>query len=476
MKIYIVTILGVAIASFHTAESYGQTSRDDTSEFARNAVAEYEKSSEYDCLKDYPCFEVHLDYPDEYNTTYSLPWKDIDFKTDPERYMMAVVGYAGEGNISVDWNLEKNRVRKWYHAPWMHLDKNGREPIRGLTRERGSRWHELSSKQTRRVANWAVGFYNDRGGYTFGQVWKNKTNPDTSNVQFPVGTVSVKLLFSDATDEEAPYLVGRGKGLTWHAQIVRGAQPKALRLLQVDIAVRDENADETTGWVFGTFMFDSSMASSNYWENLVPVGLQWGNDPELTRKKYDAGERPLEGWINPVVAKLFASHRPPFGDLGYLGRVNGPVDNPLSSCLACHGRAVDTLGQQRVPHFTAEPSDMCVEDEKKDGNEVLRKVEKCDVDDAKEARIRIFFRNLKTGEPFCSNMNSLDYSLQMTEGIVRWAKWEQGYRSQSEARTRPPAPISSCESTERQSVEGLVEYQIPTLPVEKAFRRGDADL
>lgn len=50
--------------------------------------------------------------------------------------------------------------------------------------------------------------------------------------------------------------------------------------------------------------------------------------------------------MNPVVEKLFAEIRVSAAGfesphLGLFGRANGPVDDPRSSCLACHGRALD---------------------------------------------------------------------------------------------------------------------------------------
>ena len=446
------------------------------SRFAQDAEAEFRKSSQYQCVEHFPCFEISLDYPERYENSQSLPWENIDFKSQPERYMDAIRKYAAEGNIKVDWNLKKNAVRKWFHAPWMHRGTRGREPIRGLTRERGSRWHELSSQQTRRTNNWAVGLYNDRGGYEFGKVWLNKAIPNTSDVKFPVGTVSVKLLFTDATNNEAPYLNGTGKGLTWHAQINRGAQPVPLRLLQVDIAVRDKNAAATTGWIFGTFMFDASKGNPGYWDNLVPVGLHWGNDPDLTRKEYDTGKRPVEGWINPSVAQMFSTHRPPFGDLGYLSRMNGPVDNPFSSCLGCHSRAVDTAGG-RAPAFTPNFVDMCIRKLTKDSNSTFEKISGCTVSEDAEKRIGLFFRNLKPGEPFLPNTKSLDYSLQMADGVAHWNSWfNQNYPNQFETAFPQITPLDAEKSAIILSGPDSIELQIPTLPLEKAFGRGDEDL
>ncbi len=445
--------------------------------FAQDAEAEFMKPSKYQCIKGFPCFEISLDYPNQYDSSVTLPWENIDFKSDPKGYMESVKKYAIEGNVEVDWNIKKNTVRKWFHAPWMHQDANGREPIRGLTRERYSRWHELSSKQTRKTNNWAVGFYNDRGGYEFGRVWSNKAMPDTSNVEFPLGTVSVKLLFTDAKEKEAPYLYGTGEGLSWDAEIHHKDELiVSLRLLQLDIAVRDKNANSTTGWVFGTFMFNASKGSSKYWDNLVPVGLQWGNDPTLTMRQYDSGKRPVEGWVNPPVAQMFKSHRLPFGDLGYLGRVNGPIDNPFSSCLSCHSRAVDTA-RGSGPAFVPELVDMCVEILDMGDNKKYKKISDCTISSEAKKRNDKFFRNLKTGQPFLKGDRSLDYSLQMAKGIANWRDWVGNkHPNRKDALSKLAPPPERDESLRTNTFYSPIETQISTLSLDKAFLRGDEDL
>lgn len=70
----------------------------------------------------------------------------------------------------MDFIAQKNTVRAWYHAPWMHTGQNARDFVRGLTNERQSQPYELSSTQDKRYKNAAIGFYNDLGGYTIGQV------------------------------------------------------------------------------------------------------------------------------------------------------------------------------------------------------------------------------------------------------------------------------------------------------------------
>jgi hypothetical protein len=97
-----------------------------------------------------------------------------------------------------------------------------------------------------------------------------------------------------------------------------------VRLLQVDIAVRDERAG-VTGWYFATYAYDRTITSTSPWRRMVPLGLMWGNDP--------AGPPLTQTWINPAAPAYASAH------LGLGGRLNGPVDNPASACLACHNTA-----------------------------------------------------------------------------------------------------------------------------------------
>jgi hypothetical protein len=274
----------------------------------------------------------------------TYPWQQIDFRTQPAQYIKAVYDYVQEGNREVDWVVQNNAVRTWYHAPWMHYGDNGREFVRGLTRERTTPapaqagTGELGPQQTTCAQNWAVGFLNAPGGYVLGQVWANLDVPDPVKALFPEGTVAAKLLFTALPVEQAPYLNGT---LEWDANIntlfagdtscnfSNGRRVQKVRLLQMDLAIRDSRANETTGWVFATYSYDGSRGGAGWWERMVPVGVMWGNDPSLDRAAFDAGKRVTQSWINPDL-------RTP-QHLGFLGRLNGPVDNPRSACLSCHG-------------------------------------------------------------------------------------------------------------------------------------------
>ena len=56
-----------------------------------------------------------------------------------EYLLTRVLAYCLEGNTGIDFKVQNNTVRHWYHAPWLHYGANGREWHHGLTGERQSR-------------------------------------------------------------------------------------------------------------------------------------------------------------------------------------------------------------------------------------------------------------------------------------------------------------------------------------------------
>ena len=334
-----------------------------------------------------PVFKLSQDYPTAMPTPEAYPWKNFDFKTQPMEYLKAVLAYGFEGNTDVDFEVQKNTIRKWYHAPWMHAGTNGREFIHGMTHERSSRPKELDPLQTSTWQNWAVGFYNAPGGYVIGRVWANPTSPDPALAQFPDGTMSIKLLFTQAPPSQVPYLAN---SVEWLADINRvtatGKPPQTLRLLQIDVAVRDKRANSTTGWVFGTYTYDANAPGATPWDRIVPIGLMYGNDPT----KVLNGGTLKQTIINPNLH--VAEH------LGYKGRLNGPVDNPVSSCLSCHSTAQVSLDLSKPTRSGVPPANPSNSD------------------------LKLYFRNIKSGTPFDPGYTPLDYSLQLQVGIANLAK------------------------------------------------------
>jgi hypothetical protein len=350
-----------------------------------------------------PVFRLSKAYPDT-KPTEPQPWKQIGVQ-NPIGYLQSVLDYCFEGNLDsnsadpahfdAQFQVESNATRKWFHAPWLHTGRHPREFIHGLTDERSSDPRELALTQTERVRNYAVGFYNPIGGLTFGEVWIKASRPEESSPQFGEGTVTFKLLFTEATDGQVPWLQGAP---AWKADAPRKSNPanlnsaKALRLLQVDVAVRDDTS-KCGGWIFGTFHYDSGVADPNPWRRLRPFALTWGSDPGLTPAQLETGAAsPRESWINSE-SPLFqyrASGQAPTRVFGWAGRANGPVDNPVSSCLSCHATAQAPPGQLIPP---------------RNAND--------------NVRLR-WFRNLAPMEAFDPGRKSMDFSLQLAVGIENY--------------------------------------------------------
>jgi hypothetical protein len=315
------------------------------------------------------------------------PWLSFDPTTQQQQYIQAVLQYFYQGNIRPDAELSfepsLNSSRQWFNAPWQDFGANGREPIHGMTRERVSRPQELDPHQTHAWNNYAVGFYNAPGGVTIGRVWSNHGAPNPSLALMSNGTVAAKLIFTTAPVSEVPYLQGAP---VWNAYVYANPNdpaPKAnspravlqLRLLQIDIAVKDSRLASTTGWAFGTFVYGGGPSGTlgSGWTNVAPVGLIWGNDPGFN------GTGTLQqSRLNPSV------HMP---HVGYQGRLNGPIDNAISSCTSCHGTAEFPAGVM-VPPNGVNPAP--------------------------------WFRNIASGSTFDPGRTSIDYSLQLTVGLTNF--------------------------------------------------------
>jgi len=220
------------------------------------------------------------------------------------------------------------RNQKWYPAPRMlYLNPgNPREAAYGMTTERTVDVGELAGN-TVSFRNYAVAYYDARGANAYRQAWSTATpGRDVANsaaMHMPEGSLVYKVLFSAAKPTDFP------QDILQNAVAVSilpnaGGTPVPVRLLQIDIAVKDNRAG-TTGWYFATFAYDRNSASTSPWRRMVPVGLMWGNDP--------AGPPLTQTWINPNAPQYARNH------LGVDGRLNGPVDNKLSACMSCHSTA-----------------------------------------------------------------------------------------------------------------------------------------
>ncbi|KAG8724663.1 hypothetical protein FRC09_015807 [Ceratobasidium sp. 395] len=378
-------------------------------------------------------WKIRNDYPlgpaSDADSPANAQWPQIDFRQNPEGYAKAVRSYCLESMIPCDFDANKCKTREWYHAPWLHRGANGREPLRGLTSERPIPPYELARTQSRYLQIWACGFYNTTAAAVYGQMWKDPNNPSwEEDVQFPEGSVVFKVLMTDASDEDLP--TQRGSP-TWPTMISqtnpeqnffpiagkRNDYPSDVRLLQIDFAVRDARAP--IGWVFGAFMYDGRKSNSNPWYRTTPLGIQWGNDSQLTQARFDAGEKAKESWMNPAGEDLrihLGGSRPSWG---WNGRLNGPVDNFASACASCHATASRYGTMRKTP---LRPT--------VDTNGHWRS------GSADEMLCVLGSKNTPSGEPIEKGTITADYSLQLQLGFKNYEQWRRENGGEAGARVK----------------------------------------
>lgn len=331
---------------------------------------------------DQPLFRLKADFPTVMPT--KMPdFLSIDFKKDPLKYIEAVRDYSFEGNIPA-WDPYQNKIRNWYHIPWLHPTaegsnayppNGGTEGFHGLIKEAPVGPFQLGpylKGVNGDYSVYAITLVNDMAGYAMGRMWKDPENPDLKTLDkrfkdggFPAGTVFAKLLFTDAPKgtDKVDYLVNP---LTWKAFITENFWISNKRvvsdvhLLQMDISVRDPRADrsagnpEGTGWVFGTFCYNGKLNNANKFMNLVPVGMMWGNDPE-NRINKTSPFPPIKTEINKELKEtvIFESPNLPPQHLGWNGRLDGPADLNTVSCMSCHNAAQYPAVTALVPNGAA---------------------------------------------------------------------------------------------------------------------------
>lgn len=345
------------------------------------------------------------DYPAVYpRPADKQPWEFVDFAAKPAEYMDAVLKGARDAFRLENRRLVGTGQEPWWISEWLDYGTSGREPLIGLTKERGPNPGDLSPTSGDGYQVWAVGFYNLPGAAVLGDIFAEPCNPSLPvAVKFPPDTASVKFLFTDASTDEVTYLKdapefdamidAAGSGSDSRAIDQRTSRP--LRLLQVDVAVKDTRAKETD-WVFGTFVWVGPPKGDKLFDNLVPVSLQWGNDPGV----YDTSLK--QSWINPDLNNV-AYGWPERPTLGFLGRANGPADNIRSSCMSCHSTA-------RTPRSSLGILDS--------------RFNMTDVTDPAKVKLHVdtWFQNMKGGrlfQPAEPAASALDYSLQLEAAMFR---------------------------------------------------------
>lgn len=308
-------------------------------------------------------FKLSQEYPEQL-PSLDKPLKKIlhtDFKKNWKSYALQVRDYVLAGNIPplVKSNdeaffVEDNPVRHWFHPPWLHWGGDGSEGFHGLQRDAKVIPHLLSNSQHTPGRIYSVSLYNERGGYVVGQVWpKNQTGFDLSYFKqgkvFPDGTVMVALAFTTAKPQEVSFL---SKPIQWQAYTLCEDTPgchshdlskrvvSTVSLIQMDVMVKDSRAKDTGGWVFTAFLYNGERKQANPWHNLTPIGLAWGNDPQVKVSQYHEklSSHPVNHHLKTTI--INQDGELPDMRLGFGGRFNGMFNGSknahLVSCASCH--------------------------------------------------------------------------------------------------------------------------------------------
>ena len=254
----------------------------------------------------------------------------------------------------------------------------------------------------------------------------------------PDGSFIIKLLFSTVSEPQLPTVKG---ALEWDANVFAEESPAernkgpfalfkrkmgTIRLIQIDVSVRDTRS--LTGWLMGTFGYDARAKGDTPWERMVPLGIQWGNNPKVTYDQTCSGpngpcsyDKLTEQWINLQAVKDLATPPLNFNHLGFGGRLAGPVDNPKASCMGCHQTA-GFPGVAILPEFGPNASVLKLNAQKAP---------------EKDSGYRMmFYGNVPSGIVFSdSQLYSSDYSLQLSMSLQNFVSLRC---SQSAPGPRPP--------------------------------------
>ncbi len=324
---------------------------------------------------DGPLFQLSHDWPTRpLPPIPNPPWSKatgggLINKTNAAAYVAALKDYvsANARQLILDYKNWDAAKAHWYNEPWLG---SIRESIHG-TYAAGQFGPEVfpGTGLETTFDTHVLTYYDERAAYSLYKVWKaDALNPDikTANFQFDEGSVIVKaaLFVSDDPSKQTDWWPVTRGAAQWPLYISipeSNPGPVALRnsyVMQFDIIVKDSISAPKTGWVFSTLVYDVN-APGDAWDKMVPLGAQWGNDPDVNSALIPPP--PLEeNWNNPA-APLYATQT-----LGWGGRLSGPNDGarnniqvdstvllnaPDSSCMSCHSPAQWQPEQHKMLSF-----------------------------------------------------------------------------------------------------------------------------
>lgn len=332
-----------------------------------------------------PTFKLSYDWPTSVSPLKTdAPWqkaignKPITIQNAPAyAYALKVAVTENARTLFSHYNQWDARKAGWYNEPWTG---SIREAIRG-TYSAGEFDNSFFPGTGLRAPfqTHVLTYYDARAAYTMFNLWgKDAMKPvlKTENAQFAEGSLIVKAAVFASTDskQKTNWWDALKGAQAWDLLIAPDGKPTTPAdvwpgyVAQFDIIVKDTQSSPKTGWVFMTLVYDATSPGKDPWERMIPLGVQWGNDPQARA----ATDKLTENWINPAAPKYSTQ------TLGWGGRLSGPNDGatnqyvvrnsggpvvqngPNSGCISCHSTAQWNIEQgsmvtMLLPSFPGNP-------------------------------------------------------------------------------------------------------------------------
>ena len=313
-----------------------------------------------------PLFKLNHQYP-SHSDAPAMPWRTtinngVITTQNAGSYAQALKEAVGKDmRVLLEdyphWNAQE---RGWYNEPWLGTQ---RESIHGMYVGTSSLDTSLfqASGLTKPITTYVLTYYDKTAAQTLEKIWgKTALKPaiTAASTQFSEGSLIVKAAFITADPSVWPVMNG---SQIWPLYITTNAttgqlpKPQVVNayLMQFDVIVKDSVSAPKTGWVFSTLVYDQNIkpGANGVWDQMVPLGAQWGNDPQANSTKEPTAPL-LENWNNPAA--------PAYGGatFGWGERLSGPNDCAMndisitvdgkqqyiknakdSSCMSCHSSA-----------------------------------------------------------------------------------------------------------------------------------------
>lgn len=315
--------------------------------------------------EDLPLFKLRGDYEKAPQRPDAKPWAGLDLK-DPkqalkftllvQKYFYENMANQNPGKRDYNFIAQNNKNRFWCHMPWMHVGAVGREAIHGMTKERDlvPSANIPVYKNATPGSDWGVAYFNNTGCNAIEQVFGNiknpKREPDFNAGKFGDGTVITKMLFTTANFPEIK------DAYKWRATVsgpgVNERSLQDVRHIQMDIAVKDYSLKGTSpaldSWIMAGFYYDPNYDFDKELRQVLGEENPLKSLPNIPKELFKM--RPIgvqTGFDSPEKGDTIIF--PGSYANGSGGRLNGPADNPKTSCLGCHGAA--GTGAKMIPGF-----------------------------------------------------------------------------------------------------------------------------